>query len=66
MFNQREVFRGAEIRALVRTMISRRIWWESFSAHGGTIPTVAAHGAASGDLVWGLEKRLLHQRPIDC
>ena len=37
MFNQREVFRGAEIRALVPTMCHRRIWWDSFSAHGGTI-----------------------------
>ena len=34
-FNQREVFRGAEIRALVRTMCHRRIWWESFSAQRG-------------------------------
>ena len=30
MFNQREVFRGAEIRALVLTTLARRIWRESF------------------------------------
>ena len=50
MFNQREVFRGAEIRALVPTTCERRIWWESFSAHGDTklICTVAAHGCLSG------------------
>ena len=66
MFNQREVFRGAEIRALVPTMCHRRIWWDSFSAHRGNMPTVAAHSAASGDLVWGLENRLLHPRWIDC
>ena len=51
MFNQREVLRGAEIRALVRTIVARRICLEPFSARGGTISTVAAHGAASADLI---------------
>ena len=66
MFNQREVLRGAEIRALVRTIVARRIWLEPFSARGGTISTVAAHGAATADLIWGLENRLVHRRMIDC
>ena len=35
MFNQREMTRGSEIRALVHTMFARRIWWEPFSGLEG-------------------------------